>query len=108
MVASYLIQKPRTGTLCLSGSMGADVHRCADIRMTQQFLHILGSSPIRKKIAGERVTEYMEVEVLKTEDFFLCAPAHQADGAGWFDSSIGPKAYEGQAFIHLRCALCSG
>ena len=55
MIASYLVQKPRTGTLRLPGSVGVDVHRCADIGMTQQLLHILGSSPIRKKIAGERV-----------------------------------------------------
>ena len=50
----------------------------------------------------------VKVEVLQTGNLFLCAPTHQADGAGGFNGPVRPEAYKGQAFIRLRRGLRPG
>lgn len=76
MAACHLVQKPCAGTLGLPRGMGVNVHRCADIRMAQQFLHILGSGTIGKKIAGECMPQHMKMEVLQASDLLLSPAAN--------------------------------
>ena len=62
--ADYLIQQSGGGTLGLPRGVGVNVHRGTDIGMAQQLLHVLGSGPVGQEVAGERVPEHMEMEVL--------------------------------------------
>ena len=55
----HLIQQSGGVAFRFPRRVGVDVHRGTDVRVPQQFLHILGSRPIGQEVAREGVTKHM-------------------------------------------------
>lgn len=55
----HLIQQSGGVAFRFPRRVGVDVHRGTDVRVPQQFLHVLGSRPIGQEVAREGVTKHM-------------------------------------------------
>ena len=76
--ADHLIHQSGGSTLRFPCGVGVDVHCGTDVRVPQQFLHVLGCGSIGQEVARESVTELMEMEVLHSRHLLLCLAAHDA------------------------------
>ena len=85
--------------------MGVDVHRGTDVRVPQQFLHVLGRGSVRQEIAREGVTKHMEVEVRQTLYLLLCLAAHDAHRRWRLYRPVRPETDEGNLLVPLRRIL---
>ena len=59
----HLIQQSGGVAFRFPRRVGVDVHRGTDVRVPQQFLHVLGSRPIGQEVAREGVTKHSAVAI---------------------------------------------
>lgn len=95
LLTDYFVQQSCGGAFCFLCRVCVDIHRGTHIRMSQKLLYVLWLCAVRQQVACERVSECMEVEVLKARNLLLRCPAHDADRVCGFVGSIGTKADEG-------------
>ena len=98
----HLIQQSGGVAFRFPRRVGVDVHRGTDVRVPQQFLHVLGSRPIGQEVAREGVTKHMEMEVRQTLYLLLCLAAHDAHRTRCLYRSIRPETDEGNLLVPLR------
>ena len=104
----HLIQQSGGVAFRFPRRVGVDVHCGTDIRVSQQFLHVLRSRPIGQEVAREGVAEHMEMEVRQAFYLPLCLAAHDAHRTRRLYRSIRPETDEGNLLVPLRRFLYPG
>lgn len=104
----YLIQQSGGVAFRFPRRVCVNVHRGTDIRVPQQFLHVLGSGPIGQEVAREGVPEHMEMEVRQTRYLLLCLAAHDAYRTRCFNGPVRPETDKGNLLVPLRRFLYPG
>ena len=100
--ADHFVKQSGGGAFCFSCRMSVDIHRGTHIRMPEKFLYIFRLCAVREQVARKCVSECVKMKVFKSRNLLLRCPAHDADRACGFVSSVGTKADEGEFLVVLR------